>query len=284
MTDMTGKLRRFERQHMLAETPSPKSLMPDNYSQLLSPTEDQDLVAYLKTLKARDLAKTIKSISRRVELRPVAQRPGRAAELAHLLGRLPGHHLPSLRQITPANVKRLQAQWSLQMPPGPQLEATPLVVDGTMYTTYTTSTSGGVYAIDAKVASDLEIRPASGSDQSESDQSFQSWSSGFGQPRLLRHARRRAGRARRTQRPGSLGNPGSRYDDRQFLHGAPLALNNKIIVGIAGGEFGIRGFIDAYDPATGKRLWRFDTIPGPGEFGHEPGVMTAGSTAAALRG
>ena len=50
---------------------------------------------------------------------------------------------------------------------------------------------------------------------------------------------------------------------------APLALKDKIVTGISGGEFGIRGFIDAYDPATGKRLWRFNTIPGPGEFGHD---------------
>ena len=53
------------------------------------------------------------------------------------------------------------------------------------------------------------------------------------------------------------------------ITGAPLAIKDKIIVGIAGGEFGIRGFIDAYDAATGKRLWRFNTIPGPGEFGNE---------------
>jgi alcohol dehydrogenase (cytochrome c) len=50
---------------------------------------------------------------------------------------------------------------------------------------------------------------------------------------------------------------------------APLALKDKIIVGIAGGEFGIRGFLDAYDPATGDRLWRFWTVPGPGEPGNE---------------
>jgi alcohol dehydrogenase (cytochrome c) len=49
---------------------------------------------------------------------------------------------------------------------------------------------------------------------------------------------------------------------------APLALDGKIIVGISGGEAGIRGFIDAYDADTGQRLWRFWTIPGPGEPGH----------------
>ena len=51
--------------------------------------------------------------------------------------------------------------------------------------------------------------------------------------------------------------------------GAPLIVNDKVIVGIAGGEFANRGFIDAYDPMTGQRLWRFYTIPAPGEPGSE---------------
>ncbi|MDX1389953.1 MAG: PQQ-binding-like beta-propeller repeat protein, partial [Acidobacteriota bacterium] len=50
---------------------------------------------------------------------------------------------------------------------------------------------------------------------------------------------------------------------------APLALRDRIVVGISGGEAGIRGFLDAYDAATGKRLWRTHTVPGPGEPGHE---------------
>jgi alcohol dehydrogenase (cytochrome c) len=50
---------------------------------------------------------------------------------------------------------------------------------------------------------------------------------------------------------------------------APLAVKDKIIVGISGGEFGIRGFLDAYDAKTGKRAWRLWTVPGPGEPGHE---------------
>jgi alcohol dehydrogenase (cytochrome c) len=49
----------------------------------------------------------------------------------------------------------------------------------------------------------------------------------------------------------------------------PLPVKDTIIAGIAGGEFGIRGFVDAYDAASGKRLWRFNTIPTPGEFGNE---------------
>ena len=48
---------------------------------------------------------------------------------------------------------------------------------------------------------------------------------------------------------------------------APIVVKDKVIVGVAGGEFGIRGFIDAYDVRTGKQAWRFHTIPGPGEPG-----------------
>lgn len=50
---------------------------------------------------------------------------------------------------------------------------------------------------------------------------------------------------------------------------APLVVRDKVVVGVAGGEYGIRGFIDAYDAQTGTRAWRFYTIPGPGEPGHE---------------
>jgi len=51
--------------------------------------------------------------------------------------------------------------------------------------------------------------------------------------------------------------------------GAPLAVKDKIITGMAGGEFGVRGFIDAYDAKTGKQAWRFWTIPAAGEPGND---------------
>jgi alcohol dehydrogenase (cytochrome c) len=50
---------------------------------------------------------------------------------------------------------------------------------------------------------------------------------------------------------------------------APLVVKDKVIVGIAGGEYGIRGFIDAYSAETGERAWRFYTIPGPGQPGND---------------
>ncbi len=53
------------------------------------------------------------------------------------------------------------------------------------------------------------------------------------------------------------------------LSAAPLVVKDKVIVGIAGAELGIRGFIDAYDAKTGKRIWRFWVVPAPGEPGSE---------------
>ena len=62
---------------------------------------------------------------------------------------------------------------------------------------------------------------------------------------------------------------------------APLVVKDKVIIGVAGAEYGIRGFIDAYDVQTGKRAWRFYTVAGP----DEPGGQTwPKGTDAYLRG
>jgi alcohol dehydrogenase (cytochrome c) len=49
----------------------------------------------------------------------------------------------------------------------------------------------------------------------------------------------------------------------------PLVVRDKVYIGVAGGDLGIRGFIAAYDVNTGAELWKFHTIPGPGEPGHD---------------
>ena len=64
------------------------------------------------------------------------------------------------------------------------------------------------------------------------------------------------------------------------MTGPPLAIDGKIIVGEGGSEAAVRGFLDAYDPNTGKRLWRFWTTPRPGD----PGAETWGGGAAQSAG
>jgi alcohol dehydrogenase (cytochrome c) len=54
-----------------------------------------------------------------------------------------------------------------------------------------------------------------------------------------------------------------------YMSLAPLVAGGKVMVGTSGGELGIRGFVAAYDPATGKEAWRVYTVPAPGEPGSE---------------
>ncbi|MGC2400049.1 MAG: PQQ-dependent dehydrogenase, methanol/ethanol family [Acidobacteriaceae bacterium] len=270
MTDLNGKLRILDRKDILDEQGETKSLMPGNYSETLSSPELQDLVAYLKTLKSRDLSETIKvEIPGGLTFERLRHAKNEPQNWLTYWNDYHGHHFSSLSQITPANAGQLQAQWSLQLPPGPSLEATPLVVDGVMYTTYTTATAAGVYALDAK--SGLVIWKYERAQKITNPNQINPFNRGVAMlgnrlflgtlDAALVALDARTGRILwETQVADTM--------TGHSLTGAPLALKDKIIVGVAGGEFGIRGFIDAYDPATGKRLWRFNTIPAPGEFGN----------------
>jgi alcohol dehydrogenase (cytochrome c) len=186
-------------------------------------------------------------------------------------GNLSGQRYSPLTQITPGNVKNLELQWVFQTrrpaEPAEKFEATPLVVDGIMYTVLAPN---HVVALDAATG-----------------RMFWLYS-----PRISPLARVCCGRVNRglailgdtlfmgtidghliaidakTGRPiwdVAVAKPESGYSFTL----APLVVKNKVIVGPSGGEYGIRGFIAAFDAATGKEVWRFNTIPGPGEPGHE---------------
>jgi alcohol dehydrogenase (cytochrome c) len=59
------------------------------------------------------------------------------------------------------------------------------------------------------------------------------------------------------------------YKAGYTLTAAPLIVKGKVVIGIAGGEFGIRGFLQAFDAHTGRSLWKTYTVPAPGEVGSE---------------
>jgi alcohol dehydrogenase (cytochrome c) len=59
------------------------------------------------------------------------------------------------------------------------------------------------------------------------------------------------------------------WQDGYSITAAPLYVDGMVITGISGGEFSTRGMLSAYDAATGRQRWRFYTIPGPGQFGHD---------------
>ncbi len=177
-----------------------------------------------------------------------------------------GHRYSPLAEITTANVSGLKVKWALQFSSGPR-EVSPIAVDGILYVTGPNVAS----ALDARTGRTLWV-----------------WR------RPIPSDYRNIGFPRTSRGPAVL-------DDKLFVATldcylvaldlksgierwatkvadyksgysmtmAPLAIAGKVVVGISGGETGIRGFVDAYDAETGKQAWRFWTIPGPGEAGHE---------------
>ena len=92
----------------------------------------------------------------------------------------------------------------------------------------------------------------------------------FSATRFHGHYRRASARDRRQEAASRCGTSRSPTPAAGYaITHAPLVVKDKVIVGTAGGEYGIRGFIAAYDATTGKEVWRFYTIPGPGEPGNE---------------
>lgn len=183
-------------------------------------------------------------------------------------GSYSSHRFSELDEITPENVSRLRPAWVYQVRKSGLVEVTPLVVDDVMYVTEPPST---VTALDVRSGRPL-------------------WTWSPSMPRDVRHigfppVNRGVAILGEKIFVGTLDahlvaldvkSGAVRWDtlvaDNETGHAitvAPLALDGKIIVGISGGEAGIRGFLDAYDAETGERLWRFWTIPGPGEPGHE---------------
>lgn len=268
LTDLDGNLQRFDKKDLLDEQVLTHSLMPVNYNQTLSQGEIQNLIAYLKSLKAPDFSKAVQpDLPAGVSYERLRNAKAEPQNWLTYWGDYQGHHFSALGQITPANVKQLQAKWSVQMPGRSPLEATPLVVDGTIYTS---GQPGQVFAIDAKTG--LVIWRYERRQKVVNPYQTNAYSRGVAilGDRLFMGTLDAAlvaldARTGRVLWETQVADTMKGYTITQ----APLAIKNEIVVGVAGGEFGIRGFIDAYDAATGKRLWRTYTIPGPGEPGHE---------------
>ena len=173
----------------------------------------------------------------------------------------------TLDQINTANVKSLKLEWMFQVPVGGRFETVPLVVDGVMYFT---APDGYAFAADARTGRQL-------------------WRYHYRIPKdaLLVNGSINRGFAMlgdklyMTTPEGRLlcleaksGELVWNVEVAPWQKGygttmAPLAVKDKIIVGVAGGEYGIRGLLDAFDPKTGKRVWRFWAIPAAGEPGGE---------------
>ncbi len=176
-----------------------------------------------------------------------------------------GRRYSSLAEINTDNVKQLRAQWVFHSRNSESLEVTPVVVNGVMFVT----SANDAFALDARTGREIwrHERPVT---------------SGLIDDASAHHNRGVAVWHDRVYmetdnahllcldaRSGHL-LWDVEYADASKNYGAtsvPLIVNDKVIVGTSGGDDGVRGFVAAFEPLTGKLVWRFWTIPGPSEFG-----------------
>jgi alcohol dehydrogenase (cytochrome c) len=174
----------------------------------------------------------------------------------------------SLAEITPANVAQLRIRWIKQFDiTSTIIEATPLVIDGVIFMV---PEPGHVVALDDKtgnviweykrpVPTDLQLiaGPVNRGLAVHGSTIF------FGSPDAYLVAI--DANDGKVIWQTLVASPSDGYS----ITGAPLVVNGSVVMGVAGGDNGIRGFLAAYDVSTGQQQWKFETIPGPGEVGHE---------------
>jgi alcohol dehydrogenase (cytochrome c) len=173
----------------------------------------------------------------------------------------------SLTQINPQNVKNMELQWVFQARSLEKFEATPLVVDGILYTVQAPNDVVALDAVTGRIfwiysyAPALDARPCCG----RVNRGLAILGDTLFMGTIDAHLIAIDAKNGRPLWNVTVAKSAAGY----ALTHAPLVVKDKVIVGTAGGEFGVRGFIAAYDAKTGKEAWRFYTIPGPGEPGHE---------------
>ena len=188
-------------------------------------------------------------------------------------GSYTGNRYVPLGQINASNVKRLAPAWIFPVPGAPRVEATPVVVDGVMYIT----TTNDAYALDATTGRQiwrfttsrtpgLLSEAGGGANRGAAisgDRIFMVTDNAH-----LLALDRLTGRKVWDVTMGEV-------KDGYSATGAPLAIGDLVLSGVAGGEEGARGFVDAYRVSDGERVWRYYTVPLRGEKGAETWIGSA---------
>ncbi len=230
------------------------------------------LVAYVKSVMG-DSKSAVGSTpdSAILALKPVTYEEIRAADRfpdrwLTYSGSYDGHRFSTLSQITPANVGGLRLLWMRQYTTSePSIETSPLVVGRYMFLTVPPNrvealdaqTGTLIWAYDRKLPERLSLCCG------YVNRGLAVLGSTLFFGTLDAHLVALDMSTGRVSWDVEIADYKSGYG----ITGAPLALKNMVITGVAGGEYGIRGFVDARDPATGKEIWRFNTIPQPGQQG-----------------
>lgn len=183
-------------------------------------------------------------------------------------GNYEGWRFSPLDDIARDNVKNLQAAWIFQTGVPAQMQASPLVADGVMYLTAAynkvfaldAATGDPIWKYDHSLPGDLRICCGPGNRGVAL----------AGDKVVMATLDARVVALDRKTGEVVWNTEADDYAGGFSFTLAPLIVRDNVIVGIAGGEYGIRGYIDAYDLETGQRKWRRYTVPDKGE----PGVET----------
>jgi alcohol dehydrogenase (cytochrome c) len=175
-------------------------------------------------------------------------------------------HSP-LTEIAPDNVHRLAPRWTFQTGTLGNFETTPLLRDNVLYVTGPLNVA---WAIDARTGRQIwRYRRELPSNLTACcglvNRGFAMFGDKLYMTTLDAHLLALDARTGAVSWDATLED----YKIGYAATIAPLVVNGKVIAGVAGGEYGIRGFIDAHDAQTGKRVWRFYTIPAAGEPGND---------------
>jgi alcohol dehydrogenase (cytochrome c) len=186
----------------------------------------------------------------------------------HYNGTYDSHRYSTLTQITPENAKNLQLEWAYQAPVAGSWQPSPLVVDGIMYLT---QRPNDVVALDAVTGAVFWVyrynltNPNTPACCGSENRGLAILGDTLFEGTLDAHLIAIDARSGELRWNVEVANSKAAYS----ISVAPLVIKDKVIIGMMGAEYGVRGFIAAFDPKTGKEVWRFNTIPGPGEPGHE---------------
>jgi alcohol dehydrogenase (cytochrome c) len=184
-----------------------------------------------------------------------------------------GRRYSSLSEINVSNVGGLRAEWVFHARNSARLEVTPVVVGGMMFVT----AANDAAALDARTGRVVWRHSWPISEGLIDDQAGHlNRGVGIWHDRIYMETDNAHLLCLDARSGNLLWNVA--YADWNKNYGstsAPLVVKDKVLVGVSGGDDGVRGFVAAYDALTGKLAWRFWTIPGPGEFGSEswPGKL-----------
>lgn len=267
LQSLDGQFHLFRRTQISGIEPETGSLMPALQA---TPAQRTDLLAFLSRLpNTKALASIPPAVFGRGGLSWDDIAHAKAGEWPTYDGNLTGNRHSPLTSITRDNVHQLGMRWMYAIP-NSRLQTTPIVAGGVMYITH----GNDVHAVDAGSGRLLWRwnRPKTQGLVGDPIRGFSRGLALLGDRILFQTDNGHLVALHRLN--GSLLWEVDMVGDVPLrghygATSAPLIAGGLVIAGIAGGDGGMRGFLDAYQPETGERMWRFHTLPKRGEPGSE---------------